>query len=157
MQVDYGLILGGCLSGPQAVAWRGHEPPEPVAGSGGREVERRRRPCRPPRAVCKAVREISPRRSPCLAAALPHARPARIPKIPRKTDRFRASPIPKPRSSRSCRKMSPRISRPKKSFARRGRNQIPCCISSTRPNGRMCWKIKRQGNGGVFSASRKTA
>ena len=27
----------GCLSGPKALAWRGHEPPEAVAGSGGRK------------------------------------------------------------------------------------------------------------------------
>jgi hypothetical protein len=32
-------------------------------------------------------------------------RPARIPKIPPKMDRFRSSPIPRPRSSRSCRRM----------------------------------------------------
>ena len=104
-------------------------------------AERCRRPCLWLGEPCRqkrAVREFAPRRSPCLAAALPHARPARIPP---KMDRFRSSPIPWPRSSRSCRKMSPRISRPKKSFARSARKPIPCCTSSSAARGPSSPKI----------------
>ena len=145
---DISRGFSGCLSGPQTVAWRGHEPPEPVAGSGGLAVERRRRPCRPTGAVRKAVREISPRRSPGLAAALPHARPARIPKIHRKMDLFRSSPIPRHRSSRFCRRIWPLSPLPKKSSNLSAQRLIRCCMFSTRPSGPMCSKIKRQGNGG---------
>ena len=63
--------------------------------------ERRRRAAKP-WAVRTGGRAI---RASGLSAALPHARPARIPTIPPKMDRFRSSPIPRPRSSRSCRRI----------------------------------------------------
>ena len=110
-----------------------------------RAAERRRRPRRPTDAVRKAVRKGCPPRSPCLAAALPHARPARI---PHKTDPFRPSPIPRPRSSRSCRKMSPRTSPPQKSFARSARKRTPSSTFSSRACGESSPEIGAQINGG---------
>ena len=61
---------------------------------------------------------------------------------------FRASPILRPRLSRSCRKMSPRTSPPQKSFARSARKRTPSCTFSSRVCGESSPEIGAQKNGG---------
>ncbi len=51
---------------------------------------------------------------------------------PPKTAPFRPSPIPRPRSCRSCRRMSPRTSPPQKSFARSARKRTRSSTFSSR-------------------------